>query len=103
MPRFTAFPYTTLFRSHSIEFVDSKEAMIIGGNLGLGPSSFARSEEHTSELQSHSELVYRLLLEKNAEEGPAKPVPAAAVLRMVRAFITITVRTHLSGGVSSLT
>src|SRR5260221_8860809 len=61
-PRSTLFPYTTLFRSHS----DST-----GSPLGdtFQPSTDVdiaadRSEEHTSELQSHSDLVCRLLLEK---------------------------------------
>src|SRR5215211_8465723 len=59
-PRSTLFPYTTLFRSCARPLA------------GAGPpsaarrrrSTTARSEEHTSELQSHSDLVCRLLLEK---------------------------------------
>ena len=39
---------------------------------------FPRSEEHTSELQSHSDLVCRLLLEKNCEETGAQGVAIAA-------------------------
>src|SRR5436190_4759808 len=66
-PRSTLFPYTTLFRSVS---------SCVMGRCGprVGPASIAtrklqrpdqaRSEEHTSELQSHSDLVCRLLLEK---------------------------------------
>src|SRR5437588_3937190 len=59
-PRSTLFPYTTLFRSTST-------------STGSGPRCHrpqrrslraCRSEEHTSELQSHSDLVCRLLLEK---------------------------------------
>src|SRR5260221_6257324 len=81
-PRSTLFPYTTLFRS------SQKRILFIGfGNLGKqvfdefvrvpGNHHFLvggrqendefpehRSEEHTSELQSHSDLVCRLLLEK---------------------------------------
>src|SRR5260221_3843862 len=63
-PRSTLFPYTTLFRS----------CWVAGSVLGLAATipivAFARhavawrSEEHTSELQSHSDLVCRLLLEK---------------------------------------
>src|SRR2546430_12430828 len=62
-PRSTLFPYTTLFRSH--------DAVAVGFGVLLdrradvtekGPG--ARSEEHTSELQSQSNLVCRLLLEK---------------------------------------
>src|SRR5438477_7794294 len=65
-PRSTLFPYTTLFRSRL-----PPGDMLPGGLLGSplwGPSSSAvdpdRSEEHTSELQSHVNLVCRLLLEK---------------------------------------
>src|SRR2546427_9468184 len=61
-PRSTLFPYTTLFRSW-IGFGHSENA---GENL-LGNLWFIidlRSEEHTSELQSQSNLVCRLLLEK---------------------------------------
>src|SRR5260370_10387595 len=66
-PRSTLFPYTTLFRSSprarlrgfaAIAFIFS----IISGALGI-----LRSEEHTSELQSHLNLVCRLLLEKKKE------------------------------------
>src|SRR2546430_10341590 len=57
-PRSTLFPYTTLFRSarHPVE-----NRHRFGGLLGPG---VYRSEEHTSELQSQSNLVCRLLLEK---------------------------------------
>src|SRR5207237_3927390 len=60
-PRSTLFPYTTLFRSLKLDAV--------AGNLMHqgGPQVRAliqRSEEHTSELQSHLNLVCRLLLEK---------------------------------------
>src|SRR6476646_10876642 len=55
-PRSTLFPYTTLFRSWCPMFVLTS---------WLEKSrNFVRSEEHTSELQSHSDLVCRLLLEK---------------------------------------
>src|SRR2546430_9727107 len=62
-PRSTLFPYTTLFRSHSstsmaIRFRNS----IVVGFMRISPRE--RSEEHTSELQSQSNLVCRLLLEK---------------------------------------
>src|SRR2546427_5624082 len=65
-PRSTLFPYTTLFRSHRAE-----RGARAGNRLGSAchPSARAsqpvpRSEEHTSELQSQSNLVCRLLLEK---------------------------------------
>src|SRR5437773_7307043 len=62
-PRSTLFPYTTLFRSW---------AVLLAGGYRLGFTDLpwlatvvaARSEEHTSELQSHHDLVCRLLLEK---------------------------------------
>src|SRR5215204_7374331 len=56
-PRSTLFPYTTLFRSHRL----------CARSFVRGPALLCvrwRSEEHTSELQSHSDLVCRLLLEK---------------------------------------
>src|SRR5580700_9891323 len=58
-PRSTLFPYTTLFRSPRFRFACGCSHMIC--NLNLLP---ARSEEHTSELQSRRDLVCRLLLEK---------------------------------------
>src|SRR5215204_6822670 len=58
-PRSTLFPYTTLFRSPVGRFAPT--ALQVGH---LDPAPDERSEEHTSELQSHSDLVCRLLLEK---------------------------------------
>src|SRR2546430_12909341 len=73
-PRSTLFPYTTLFRSPGRQFagtVARGEYLGDGADLGfvvrramVGPDLAARSEEHTSELQSQSNLVCRLLLEK---------------------------------------
>src|SRR2546422_6604554 len=66
-PRSTLFPYTTLFRSPSVR---ARRALLHGNGdaRGLrerrGRVSGARSEEHTSELQSRLHLVCRLLLEK---------------------------------------
>src|SRR5260370_16223581 len=77
-PRSTLFPYTTLFRS----LPASRD---LGGTRDLLPSALPavdragtlawsfvprtdRSEEHTSELQSHLNLVCRLLLEKKEDE-----------------------------------
>src|SRR5258706_11066361 len=70
-PRSTLFPYTTLFRSvvrsdRRRQRVDQHDR----GRVGVGRSCsgalsrFVRSEEHTSELQSLTNLVCRLLLEK---------------------------------------
>src|SRR3712207_7760348 len=86
-PRSTLFPYTTLFRSHpdgpsratnsppSIDNVISSSATVVP-NRRVTPSRrrarkvepFARSEEHTSELQSRQYLVCRLLLEKKNQQ-----------------------------------
>src|SRR2546427_2902573 len=76
-PRSTLFPYTTLFRSVGPRIfgvgMNSKSAFAAGlikaGSISLStvcPWLFLnwRSEEHTSELQSQSNLVCRLLLEK---------------------------------------
>src|SRR2546430_9150880 len=78
-PRSTLFPYTTLFRSrearqHAPETVDPDERLVqlsehqplcvVLGGGGVRRIDRLRSEEHTSELQSQSNLVCRLLLEK---------------------------------------
>src|SRR5206468_11388452 len=64
-PRSTLFPYTTLFRS-VIERITlgrlAEEMREVEFEIDLGKKD--RSEEHTSELQSRSDLVCRLLLEK---------------------------------------
>src|SRR5260370_13063808 len=78
-PRSTLFPYTTLFRSLQ---GDARGALFALGVIfgltaaefcatGIGDTEFgrARSEEHTSELQSHLNLVCRLLLEKKKKKG----------------------------------
>src|SRR5438034_8133059 len=59
-PRSTLFPYTTLFRSSSCRSRAPRPPR--AGSAAH--CSRGRSEEHTSELQSHSDLVCRLLLEK---------------------------------------
>src|SRR5579859_5594923 len=65
-PRSTLFPYTTLFRS-----VYARNGQLARDEQGnwLAPEGEARSEEHTSELQSQSNLVCRLLLEKKKMTG----------------------------------
>src|SRR5260221_9509325 len=72
-PRSTLFPYTTLFRS-KLAYRMRRECVNCGFKAGLPTWKLrlsevvvrgcSRSEEHTSELQSHSDLVCRLLLEK---------------------------------------
>src|SRR5690242_21059485 len=66
-PRSTLFPYTTLFRSGAAAVRAGHGARRTGGLsllLCRHDSRRSRSEEHTSELQSHVNLVCRLLLEK---------------------------------------
>src|SRR2546430_4704968 len=70
-PRSTLFPYTTLFRSPirlDLAYPIKKEQF---DKTQLFHVSFGRSEEHTSELQSQSNLVCRLLLEKKKNNAPA--------------------------------
>src|SRR2546421_9052958 len=62
-PRSTLFPYTTLFRSKLADSVSSRAPVFSTLDAPSSVSS-RRSEEHTSELQSRSDLVCRLLLEK---------------------------------------
>src|SRR5260221_9236186 len=82
-PRSTLFPYTTLFRSKDFGLDENAAAVahairdrVVASapvadldsrflkEFGTPANGEARSEEHTSELQSHSDLVCRLLLEK---------------------------------------
>src|SRR5438034_5428578 len=65
-PRSTLFPYTTLFRSSQAD--RSLHAPGPAGRLLGRAFPRQRSEEHTSELQSHSDLVCRLLLEKKKKK-----------------------------------
>src|SRR5436190_5729901 len=81
-PRSTLFPYTTLFRSgprrpHGTPAVHADRRAPTGARvatsvkcgIGLSVQHLPRSEEHTSELQSHSDLVCRLLLEKKKKKN----------------------------------
>src|SRR2546430_12620756 len=63
-PRSTLFPYTTLFRSRTDALRRRLDPRSLGQNVG---ARVTRSEEHTSELQSQSNLVCRLLLEKKKQ------------------------------------
>src|SRR5690242_4207684 len=69
-PRSTLFPYTTLFRSRAGSASLPDGGFGLSGDTGSLPRAgdrkppYGRSEEHTSELQSHVNLVCRLLLEK---------------------------------------
>src|SRR5260370_25873338 len=69
-PRSTLFPYTTLFRSPSISLMRSAVS-VTASNIFASENAAIfkrRSEEHTSELQSHLNLVCRLLLEKKKKK-----------------------------------
>src|SRR3712207_8489354 len=91
-PRSTLFPYTTLFRSMRAALLDAVRRRPAGESVsaaagtfvvramsGLGAPEAARSEEHTSELQSRQYLVCRLLLEKKKHQScmPRRPTPTA--------------------------
>src|SRR5260221_3581133 len=78
-PRSTLFPYTTLFRSTIGIPVPRRRQSGPNSRLLSQPEPgrerrqiVSRSEEHTSELQSHSDIVCRLLLEKK-KKSPAPP------------------------------
>src|SRR2546430_11352139 len=90
-PRSTLFPYTTLFRSNFLGTTDNQPLELrannarslrlepnttspnliggYGGNSASNGSAGVRSEEHTSELQSQSNIVCRLLLEKKKTQN----------------------------------
>src|SRR2546430_5463038 len=71
-PRSTLFPYTTLFRSERpVRCSSSLERSTTSGRCAFASlrSLRVRSEEHTSELQSQSNLVCRLLLEKKKKRN----------------------------------
>src|SRR5260370_4713959 len=83
-PRSTLFPYTTLFRSLSRRSPGIEDQGQLFGLAGQFPQALAygltrttRSEEHTSELQSHLNLVCRLLLEKKKNQTTATMTKAA--------------------------
>src|SRR2546430_5399228 len=92
-PRSTLFPYTTLFRSGRL--IRQQRASLFGNDVGLETQRLVttslslsprvgtwiqrqRSEEHTSELQSQSNLVCRLLLEKKKNNDERQDTPAVS-------------------------
>src|SRR5260370_15708547 len=97
-PRSTLFPYTTLFRSWTLAlaalvpivwnmFLDPTKDTVVLSNTAFGilallaTLSFGyRSEEHTSELQSHLNIVCRLLLEK--KKNKSMPTDIASPLSL---------------------
>src|SRR2546430_3106237 len=83
-PRSTLFPYTTLFRSQNREAARFRALRTVSGSQrtrpwqsayrkSFRPTADQRSEEHTSELQSQSNIVCRLLLEKK-KTTPTGPI-----------------------------
>src|SRR5258706_5359993 len=85
-PRSTLFPYTTLFRSRNTvsamrcEVSTLPAATALGGRAPSPPAT--RSEEHTSELQSLTKIVCRLLLEKKKKHSiTQQPVRSRYVVR----------------------
>src|SRR2546422_8509833 len=87
-PRSTLFPYTTLFRSGNVRTIRSAtgvQEIVASDCFGLGVGKEwvgeahllampARSEEHTSELQSRLHLVCRLLLEKKKKQIKSRQI-----------------------------
>src|SRR2546427_7445768 len=94
-PRSTLFPYTTLFRSNALfgwwasstrTSLSGAPAIAANGSDAWPGTRRLRSEEHTSELQSQSNLVCRLLLEKKKKKKKhAKPRDRAHKPRSVYA------------------
>src|SRR2546430_4801540 len=91
-PRSTLFPYTTLFRSLQVNH--SRTVATEQLNAGqpperecfVHPDRFGgRSEEHTSELQSQSNLVCRLLLEKKKKTK----IPALVIVNQVESLLRV--------------
>src|SRR2546430_12288449 len=91
-PRSTLFPYTTLFRSriveqpwHVLQPARQRHRALFGGSVAPAQQEVQapeqRSEEHTSELQSQSNLVCRLLLEKKTEHIPHQGIGRLPRLR----------------------
>src|SRR2546428_3927909 len=83
-PRSTLFPYTTLFRSNQLMMAAERLGrgeLTVRSGLPHDAGEF-RSEEHTSELQSRSDLVCRLLLEKK------KTITTDAIARTAGARIS---------------
>src|SRR2546430_5561291 len=97
-PRSTLFPSTTLFRSHAGRRADLWDHR----NLGSLPWTWAtdysgrnpalarrRSEEHTSELQSQSNLVCRLLLEKKNRLRSLRLLRVSSIVMRLRMFLLL--------------
>src|SRR5438132_8331048 len=96
-PRSTLFPYTTLFRS--LPQSSSACASRMTGRKRARPrsSTIRRSEEHTSELQSHSDLVCRLLLEKKKKKKTQRKYKTIQNLKRKTAYKNNEHRRVMSG------
>src|SRR3982751_1595494 len=94
-PRSTLFPYTTLFRSPSSGGVRS-------GCRSPSPERRWRSEEHTSELQSRSDLVCRLLLEKKKKKKQRRVADGTVTESLISAVETAPHSSSWPRSVSSL-
>src|SRR2546430_13099821 len=81
-PRSTLFPYTTLFRSSPASLCGADPVRGLSEAWAVRLTASHRSEEHTSELQSQSNLVCRLLLEK--KKNKPSPVSDASNTRTVQ-------------------
>src|SRR5436309_7447884 len=92
-PRSTLFPYTTLFRSFYVDDI----SLVAGptpppttnSTVTIRVDAGARSEEHTSELQSRENLVCRLLLEKKKRKRSRQTVIAMAATETITSIILI--------------
>src|SRR2546430_6660908 len=95
-PRSTLFPYTTLFRSTAADLYGSDWPLVKGMYvpfldmslnhlLHAQTQNHNRSEEHTSELQSQSNLVCRLLLEKKKKKPTSRPTIMHSINRHTHA------------------
>src|SRR5260221_6843424 len=96
-PRSTLFPYTTLFRSVLPKLRGTMHSISSPRHSSeQRKNTVRRSEEHTSELQSHSDLVCRLLLEENQGRGHGEDlrVPENAHLRGERPLASDALGAH---------
>src|SRR2546430_12063198 len=96
-PRSTLFPYTTLFRSFCGRGVQDTVCVATSATIvdrenpdaarEFASRFFGRSEEHTSELQSQSNLVCRLLLEKKKQHTRTRYPPVQTTQCVCSAYV----------------
>src|SRR2546430_12002005 len=94
-PRSTLFPYTTLFRSLAIpgpkvpemRIAKAMDRTLLTENPNTQGADSQRSEEHTSELQSQSNLVCRLLLEK--KKAQTQPVTRSVSIEFRQSHLNL--------------